>query len=113
VCTFLAAIEESGDNLGQLLMVLRFGDEAVLGATDTLVAAQGVGSEALEDLVYEDGHFVPLVGGLLLHLDEDLVEQGWQWKRRCCRLNQRRSDYGDVFVSSLIIIWKLHSYSNE
>ena len=65
-------IEESGDSLGQLLTVLRFGDEAVLGATDTLAAAQGASGEALEDededMVYEDGHFVPLVGGLLLHL---------------------------------------------
>jgi hypothetical protein len=53
-------------------MVLRFGDEAVLGATDTLATAQGAGDEALEDededMVYEDGHLVPLVGGLLLHL---------------------------------------------
>jgi hypothetical protein len=31
-------IEESGDNLGQLLTVLRFRDEAVPGATDTLAA---------------------------------------------------------------------------
>jgi hypothetical protein len=53
-------------------MVLRFRDEAVLGVTDTLVAAQGAGGEVLEDenedMVYEDGHLVPLVGGLLLHL---------------------------------------------
>ena len=27
-------------------------------------------------MVYEDGHFVSLVGGLLLHLDEDQVERG-------------------------------------
>jgi hypothetical protein len=27
-----------------------------------------------EDMVCEDGHFVPFVRGLLLHLDEDLVE---------------------------------------
>jgi hypothetical protein len=66
-----------------------------------------VGGEAAkdedQDMVYEDGHFIPLVGGLLLHLDEDLVEWGQRWKRRRCRLNQRRSDYRDVFVSSLII----------
>ena len=36
---FLVAIQESGDKLGQLLMVLGFGDEVVLGATHTLVAA--------------------------------------------------------------------------
>ena len=69
---FPAALEESGDNLGQLLTVLGFGDEAVPAAIDTLAAAQGVGGEALEnedeDMVYEDGHLVPLVGGLLLHL---------------------------------------------
>ena len=70
---FPAAIEESGDSLGQLLTVLRFRDEAVLGATDTLAAAQGAGGEAVEDkdqdIIYEDVYFVPLVGGLLLHLD--------------------------------------------
>ena len=53
-------------------MVLGFRDEAVPGVIDTLAAAQGAGGEALEDedkdMVYEDGHFVPLVGGLLLHL---------------------------------------------
>ena len=59
--------------MGQLLTVLEFGDEAVPGATNTLAAAQGVDGEALEDededMVYEDGHFIPLVGGLLLHLE--------------------------------------------
>ena len=44
----------------------------VPGATDTLATAQGTGGEALEDededMVYEDGHFIPLIGGLLLHL---------------------------------------------
>jgi hypothetical protein len=72
-------IEESDDNLGQLLMVLGFRDEAVLGATDTLAAAQGASDEALEDedkdMVCEDNHFLPLVGGLLLHL-ESLT---WIW----------------------------------
>ena len=54
-------------------MVLGFGDEVVLGATHTLAAAQGAVGEAAEDkdqdIVYEDVYFVPLVGGLLLHLD--------------------------------------------
>jgi hypothetical protein len=63
-------------------------------------------------MVCEDGHYILLVGGLL-HPDEDLVERGWQWKRRCCHMNQRRSDYQDMFVSSLIIIWKLYSYLDE
>ena len=54
-------------------MVLRFRDVAVPGATHTLAAAQGAGSEATEDndqdIVYEDVYFIPLVGGLLLYLD--------------------------------------------
>ena len=79
----------------------------VLGAVDTLAAAQGASGEAAEDevqdMVCEDGHFIPLVGGLLLHLDKDLVERGRRWKRRCYCLNQRRSDHGDVFVSLLTI----------
>jgi len=62
-------------------MILGSRDEAILGATDTLAATKGVGGEAAEDedqdIVCEDGHFVPLVGSLLLHLDEDLVERGW------------------------------------
>ena len=77
---FLAMVEESNENLGQLLTVLGSQDEAILGAIDTLTAAQGASGEVTEDedqdMVYEDGHFVPLVGGLLLHLDEDLVERG-------------------------------------
>ena len=84
-------------------MVLESQDEAILGATDTLVIAQGAGGEVAEDedqdMVYDDGHFVTLVGGLLLHLNEDLVEQGRRWKRQRCRLNQRRSDYEYVFMS--------------
>jgi hypothetical protein len=42
-------------------------NHAVLETTNTLAAAQGVGAEAAEDetKVCEDGHFVPLNGGLL------------------------------------------------
>ena len=47
--TFLGAIEESGNNLGQLLSVLGVRDEVVLGAADTLVATQGADNEAAED----------------------------------------------------------------
>jgi hypothetical protein len=54
-------------------MVPRFRDDTVPGATHTLVAAQGADGEAAEDkdqdIVYEDVYFVPLVGGLLLHID--------------------------------------------
>jgi hypothetical protein len=39
----------------------------------TLASTQGAGGEAMEDkdqgIFYEDIYFVPLVGGLLLHLD--------------------------------------------
>ena len=63
---FPDVIEQSGNNMGQLLSVLGIQDEVVLGVADTLAAAQGVGGEADEDedqdMVYEDGHFVPLVG---------------------------------------------------
>ena len=66
---FPATIEEFGDNLGQLLTVLGFRDEAVPRATDTLTAAQGAGGEVAEDedqyMVCGDIHFVSLVGGLL------------------------------------------------
>ena len=45
----------------------------VLGETDPLATTQGAGGEALEDededMVYEEGHLVPLIGGLLLHLE--------------------------------------------
>ena len=71
-------------------MVLGSRDEAIPGVTDTLVATQGASNEATEDededMVYEDGHFIPLVGGLL-HLNEDLVEWGRRLKRWRCRLN--------------------------
>ena len=66
---FPVAIHESGDKLGQLLPVLGFRDEAVPGATHTLVAAQGADGEVAEDkdqdFVCQDVCFVPLVGGLL------------------------------------------------
>ena len=46
---FPAAVEESSENLGQLLTILGSRDEAILGAKDTLATAQGVGGEAAED----------------------------------------------------------------
>ena len=46
---FLGAIEEFGNNLGRLLLVLGVRDEVVPRAADTLAAAQGVGGEAAED----------------------------------------------------------------
>ena len=115
--SFPTMVEKSDENLGQLLMVIGSRDEAILGAINTLATTQGASGEATEDededMVCEDGHFIPHVRGLLLHLDEDLVERGRRWKRQRCRLNHRRSDCGDVFVSLLIIRWKLDSYSDE
>ena len=52
---FLGAIEESSNNLGQLLSVLGIRGEVVLGATDTLAAAQGASGELVED---EDQYMV-------------------------------------------------------
>ena len=49
VFAFLAVVEESDENLGQLLTILGSRDEAILGAKDTLATAQGVGGEAAED----------------------------------------------------------------
>ena len=46
---FLGAIEEFGNNLGQLLLVLDVRDEVVPGAADTLAATHGAGGEAVED----------------------------------------------------------------
>jgi hypothetical protein len=47
-------------------VILRLRDEAVLGATNTLEAAQGTGGEVLEDededMVYEDGTLSLLLG---------------------------------------------------
>ena len=75
---FSGVIEESGNNLGQLLLVLNVRDEVVPGTADTLVAAQGAGGGAAEDedqdLVYEDAHCLHLVADLL-HLDKDLIER--------------------------------------
>ena len=75
---FPGAIEESSNNLGQLLSVLGVRDEVVLGAADILVAAQVAGGEAAEDedqdMVCEDAHSLHLVGDLL-HLDKDLLER--------------------------------------
>ena len=54
-------------------MVLGFEDEVAPGATHTLAATQGVGSELAEDKHQDfdckDVYFIPLVGGLLLYLD--------------------------------------------
>ena len=54
-------------------MVLGFRNEAVPRATHTLAASQATCGEVTEDkdqdIIYEDVYFIPLVGGLLLHLE--------------------------------------------
>ena len=63
----LTVVEEAGHSLGQHLTVV--GDEALLGATDTFVGAQGAGWEVVEnvekEIVCEASHCVPQVGGHL------------------------------------------------
>ena len=49
VFAFLATVEESGENLGQLLMILGSRDEVIPGTIDTLAATQGASDEAAED----------------------------------------------------------------
>ena len=65
----ITVIEETGHNLGQLLMVVGVRDEVFLGAIDTFAAEQGAGGDVAEDLkndiLREAGQCVPLVGGLL------------------------------------------------
>ena len=46
---FPGAIEESDNNLGQLLSLLGVLDEVVPGAADTLAAAHGAGGEVAKD----------------------------------------------------------------
>jgi len=68
-----AVIEDAGHSLGKLITVVEVDDEALPRVIDTLVAAQGSGREAMEDLdkhmVCKAAHCVPLVGGFL-HLEE-------------------------------------------
>jgi hypothetical protein len=77
----LTIVEEAGHSLGQLPMVVGVRDEVILGVTDTFVAEQGSGGEAVEDLkndiLREAGQCVPLVRGLLhfviVQLDESFL----------------------------------------
>ena len=45
-----AAIEEADNILRKLLTVIGVRDDVILGATDTLAAAQGLGEEVAEDV---------------------------------------------------------------
>ena len=60
-------------------MVVVVLDEAVLGATDKLVAEQGAGGEAAKDLdngiIREAGQCVPLVGGLLYFVCNEITKE--------------------------------------
>ena len=65
----VGVIEEADQSPRQYLMVVVVLDEAVLGATNTFVAEQAAGREAVEDLdngiIREASQCIPLVGGLL------------------------------------------------
>ena len=71
----LSIVEEASHSLGQHLMVV--GDEAILGATDTFAAEQGVGGEAVEDLkndiLYEARQCIPLARGLLHFIEPTII----------------------------------------
>ena len=60
-------------------MVVVVLDEAVLGATDTFLAEQGADREVVEDLVNgiirEAGQCVPLVGGLLYFVCNEITKE--------------------------------------
>ena len=45
-----ATIEEADDSLGKLLTMIGVGDDALLGATDTLVVPQGPDGEVAKDV---------------------------------------------------------------
>ena len=65
----VSVVEEACHILGQHLMVVVVLDEVVTRAIDTFAAEQGAGGEAAEDLqndiLYEAGQCIPLVGSLL------------------------------------------------
>ena len=73
------AIEEADDSLWKLLTLIGVGDDALLGAIDTLVAAQGPSGEVAEDvgkyIIWEAVHYVPHVGGLLDLIWKDTTSQ--------------------------------------
>ena len=60
-------------------MVVVVLDEVVSGATDTFAAEQGAGREATEDLnngiVCEAGQCIPLVGGLLHFVSNEITKE--------------------------------------
>ena len=64
----LTVIEEASHSLGQHLTIVE--DEALLGAIDTFVGAQGMEQEVTKnvekEIIYEASHYVSLVGVRLL-----------------------------------------------
>ena len=60
-------------------MVVVVLDEVVSGATDTFAAEQGAGEEAVEDLnndiIHEAGQCIPLVGGLLHFVCNEITKE--------------------------------------
>ena len=75
----VGVVEEACHILGQHLMVVVVLDEVVPAATDTFTAEQGASGEAAEDLdngiIREAGQYVPLVGGLLYFVSNDITEE--------------------------------------
>jgi hypothetical protein len=77
-----AAIEEAADSLWKLLTLIGVGDDASLGVTDTLAAAQGPGGEVAKDIgkhiVWAVVHYVPHVADLL-HLEGHHQLKRWDY----------------------------------
>ena len=75
----VGVIEEDRHSLGQLLMVAGVRDEVFLGGTNTFAAEQGAGGETAEYLdngiIREAGHCVPLIGGLLYFIYNEITEE--------------------------------------
>ena len=72
----VGVVEEAYHILGQHLMVVVVLNEVVPGAIDTFVVEQAAGEEAAEDLqnniFYEAGQCVPVVGGHL-HFEKPTI----------------------------------------
>ena len=75
----VGVVEEACHILGQHLMVVVVLDEVVPRATNTFVAEQGAGGETTEDLdnsiVCEAGPCIPLVGGLLHFISNEITKE--------------------------------------
>jgi len=75
----VGVVEEACHILGQHLMVVVVFNEAVPRVTDTFTTEQGAGGETTEDLdnsiFCEAGPCIPLVGGLLHFISNEITEE--------------------------------------